>query len=531
MDTNEREWSLVPTRRRATAWPSYGRGFAGALPPIDLQPGVLYRYVMGVDPKPKPMPQADVEGLGDSLAALLRSGQNPQTVTEVLAALDAAKTLLTQKSYVISEAGQIKASQAVDLHRDARFAITRQDSGGVGLLISTDAQDPNGFFQIAAWDPKAELFNYYMRVPPTWVWAGNSYSALQDGSRGHGCFDSHVNGSVVMKELKSPWSNWQSMKATMQFGADDPIRKDPLFVNSIGAEDLELTVRSLVARWTKARCARTVVDGQVLNARWLLRQLLTTTTINLASTDVESSVALQDGSSVELRLPTGFWLNADALLSILQIPADFQLPTVSAAIYASAVRRYNFALQEGSFRQSGDTYFAFLVPEAALEDNEVVRQTVTTGVITDRFAACALMVDFPNPVFSPRRETLLKYVAPNPRLSASGDGISGLVAQGIGTAAAQLPSISPEAEFAANWSVGTNWKTVFAQRIQNYMAAVNLRASSADGFDEYVRLSESRRRQFRKMKLNEFNLTLPTTNIPTDAPTLAMTESATVISG
>jgi hypothetical protein len=64
---------------------------------------------------------------------------------------------------------------------------------------------------------------------PRWVWAGDSNLALAEPSRGQGCFDSHVNGSVVMKELKSPWNNWQSMKATIQLADQDPLRQDPLY--------------------------------------------------------------------------------------------------------------------------------------------------------------------------------------------------------------------------------------------------------------------------------------------------------------
>jgi hypothetical protein len=29
-------------------------------------------------------------------------------------------------------------------------------------------------------------------------------------------FDSHVNGSLVMKELKAPWTHWHSSRAKIQ---------------------------------------------------------------------------------------------------------------------------------------------------------------------------------------------------------------------------------------------------------------------------------------------------------------------------
>ena len=54
-----------------------------------------------------------------------------------------------------------------------------------------------------------------LRIEETWVWAGNSLSALETPSRANACFDSHVNGGLVMKELKIPWMNWESSTGTI----------------------------------------------------------------------------------------------------------------------------------------------------------------------------------------------------------------------------------------------------------------------------------------------------------------------------
>ena len=43
-----------------------------------------------------------------------------------------------------------------------------------------------------------------------------------------------------------------------------------------------------------------------------------------------------------------------------------------------------------------------------------------------------------------------------------------------------------------------------------------------------ARLAESRRREFRRRPLAEFSLTLPVTNIPTDAPALRLRADGTV---
>ena len=94
--------------------------------------------------------------------------------------------------------------------------------------------------------------------------------ALSPRSRGQGCFDSHVNGSVMMKELKRPWVHWQSMKATLRLAPDDPLRHDPLYASASGAEKLELIIRSAARRWTIARLKSTTVGAQFANLRWML---------------------------------------------------------------------------------------------------------------------------------------------------------------------------------------------------------------------------------------------------------------------
>jgi hypothetical protein len=526
-------WSYGAFRRRATAWP---RSVINEITAVEagfgqLAPSEVYRFVMGVDSEPTVMPRSQLDALADPMGRLLGQGKFPLTVHEVLAALDAAGTLPLQRSYLISEAGQIPPQAAGSLQRDLRFAITRARAANVDLLISTSATgDPETtFLQVMGWDDAGGRFNYYMRLGQTWVWSGDSYSALAPESRGQGCFDSHVNGSMVMKELKQPWLHWQSMNATIPLGPDDPLRRDPLYRSLSGAEDLELTVRAGVSRWTTARLKRAVTpDGRVSDLDRLLRQLCTTTTVNLASS-VTASSTVASNPAKPLTLPLGFWLNGDALLDDLGIPARFVPPSVPGQLYLDSLTRYDFALIEGEFRQPGDTFFAFVVPEAAFEDIEVVNQLVRRGVISAHFAASVLMVDFPNPVFSPARAALLAYVPVTATVNPAGGGVSQQIAEAIVQAADSLGADSPEAQFADNWRLAdTQWRDVFAQRIQNYMTAVTLRVATAQGFDDYVRLAESRRREFKSRRLNEFTLTLPTTNIPSDAPLLQMNQDGTI---
>ncbi|MFD8800061.1 hypothetical protein [Streptomyces atroolivaceus] len=494
-----------------------------------LEPGRLYRRVSGTDDHARPVSDEELAGLGDPMAVeFFRVGTFPTTVQELLSNLPATAAA-SRKVYLVSEAGQIPPGAIGE--RDMRFAITVAVGGSqVDLLISAQAGgDPKqGFLQVAAWDPGEKVFNFYARFESSWVWAGNSWHALEPDSRGKGCFDSHVNGSVVMKELRIPWINWQSERATIRLAEDDPLRHDPLFQQVTGAQRLELTVRSLITRWTAARLTAITANGVVNHPDRLLRHLFTSTTINLASTDRQSSNITAD--SPDLTLPTGFWLNQDVLFDDLRLSTQAAPPRAPATRYLAGLSRFGFHLEEkhSGFSQPGDTFFAFVVPEAAHEDNEVVRQAVRTGLISAKFAACVLMVDFPNPVCSPARSHLMQYVPTMPTKTVE---LCDKVAKAILDAvrAKDLPADSPEGRFAACWQEPDDaWRTVFGQRVDAYLRAVTQQIQTASGFDDYVRLAEFRRRQFRLMKLNEFELTLPVTNISSSAPPLAMREDATV---
>ncbi|GHF33210.1 hypothetical protein E5082_31920 [Streptomyces griseoluteus] len=538
-------------RRRATAWLQQGRtgedstsgpaieratthGVFAALGDAGTQAlhaGKVHRFVAGVDQRVRPLSAQELTALGDPMATLLfRQGKFPMTVQDLLSELPQSTTPGSQAVYLISEAGQIPPAAAPDLPRDMRFAIARAaTSRDVDLLVSTGANgDPaTTFLQVAAWDEAAGVFNYYMRIDPVWIWAGNSWSSLTTGSRGNGCFDSHINGSVVMKELKLPWINWQSQAATIQLAPDDTLRDNPLYKHVIGAQNLELTVRSLISRWTAARLAAVTQGGTLRHPEQLMRHLFTSTAVNLASTATQSStITPADG---DLALPTGFWLNSDALLDDLQLPVSASLPLAPATHYIASLTKFDFRLEEktNGFSQPGDTFFAFVVPEAACEDNDVVQQMVQQGIITAKFAACALMVDFTNPVFSPDRAQLMTYV---PTTATETAGLQDKIVQAIVEAAASLPPSSPESRFAADWALADSaWPNAFANRIDDYLGRVSKLISMSSGFDDYVRLAESRRREFKVMRLNEFELTLPTTNIPEHAPRLRMNDDGTVV--
>jgi len=506
--------------------------------------GSIVRFIVGLDPSPRPMSAAELEDLlNDPLATLLlRRGIFPRTLAEVLAGIDAFNTLPEglpeQQTFLVGEGSQIRwTPETATLNRQLRFAITRaaaQASGGqVDLLISaaTSGDPTQTFLQIMAWDAKNQAFNFYAReLRQTWVWAGNSRFALTLGSRGEGPFDSHVNGTMVMKELRQPWNNWHSMNASISpdvLAPNDPMRENPHFLQRTGAEQLERSVvRPGVQRWNAARVANAVgLDGTITNAAFFVRQLFTTTTVNLTSSTLESRSVRRDQT---LDLPLSFFINRDALFDVVGLLPAVSPPRASGAHYLDSLATFAFALSDGAFRQDGDTFFAFLVPEPAFEDTDLLDQLVRAGLLSRRFVACVSMVDFPNPIFSPRRAALQPYALNGPAVPAGwGEGIAARIVE----ASESTSAGSPEREFAANWALGADtWQATFEQRIVDYFTGVEQALTTAEGFQHYVRLAESRRREFRPLPLNEeVPLLLPKTNIPQDAPLLQMTDRGAVI--
>jgi len=535
---------LPPRAQRAFPVRYAAFGDLDALPP--LAPGPLYRYVIGLDAAPRPLEAPEVErDLRDPFAtAVLRRGQRPRTAREMLAAVDALdggpEALPVQRSYVVGDGSQIPWTPDTGaLDRRLRFAIVRgAHEADASILVSTgtDLDSEDAFLQVLSWDPANAVYNFYHRRRPAWLWAGSSLHALDAPTRGRGPFDSHVNGGLVMKELKPPWIHWHSMRATVDaaLGPGDALRAEPVFAGRSGAERFQIAVvEPGIRRWNRARLARSrAPDGRVTGLRQLARQVLETTTVNLISSEAESDL-VEDGDA--LALPLTFFVGSDALIDRLGLEPEIARPSVPGAFYRASLARFGFALTDGAgFRRPGDTFFAFLVPEPAFEDVDVLSLLLEAEVLSRRLATCLLMVDFPNPIYSGRRARLLAHVPDETRAGAGGAALDaaviGAVEAAAGADGSSTAPASPERELLALWgqSGAPGWEGAFARRIERYFAALAERLATEEGFLDVTRLAESRRRRFRRLPLAEFSLTVPVTSIDPDAPELEMGEDATV---
>jgi hypothetical protein len=502
-------------------------------------PSGVFCYRLGRDARPMAMSAEEIAAsLQDPFAKLLLSrGVLPLSLRGLLMALDAHNAapdgLPAQRSFLVADGGKIPWTLDTSaVRREFRFVITRGRTGApqpdLMTSASTNLDSEEIFLQLIAWDPVNEVFHFYQRLGKGWGWAGHSWDALADDTRGKGPFDSHANGAMVMKELRQPWIHWHSQAASIPAEAlapDDPLRSERLFVQKTGAERLEMeVVRPGIRRWNDARFKKLFQDGTLQRAHEFLRQILFTTTVNLASAPEERTQVL---AGRPIHLPISFFFNDEAFLNLLRLPVAFQRPAVDGGIYAHCLERYEVSISDGNFIFPGDTHFVFVVPEPAFEDHVVLQKLVRLQILSSKLAASLLMVDFTNPVFSNRRASLLAYLPDQIHVIG---GASDLAKRIIASISAQgAAADSPEAEFLENWNLSdAEWAGTFARRIEDYMSRVNRVVLTIDGFDPLFQLAESRRREFRKSHLAEFRLTTPLTNVPEDTPLLEMTPHGTV---
>jgi hypothetical protein len=508
----------------------------GGLP--ELEPQAIHRFVVGEDQAPRTLSADEAEAeLGDPFATLLLlQGNFPHSAIATLKAIDQATSaddpLRQQMSFVLGEGSQLDDPElATD---GLRFLVARGDGPqGPDLIVSAFAPEQEDGVELMSWDRARGGFNFYRTVGSNgaWVFAGNSRHAVLEGTEGKGPFESHASGNLLMKELKTPWINWDSPAAPIPptiFPEGDARVQHAWFAAKElqGAITCEAAVaRPSIQRWTEARFEAIVgADGAIERPARIIEQILTTPTANLVSSHIESDVV----ASKEVDLPVTFFVDAEGL-------AQFELPTppgftLQGALYAQSLQTFEVHLSDGrGFDQPRDTHFAFVVPERAAEDQAVLQAARESGLISDRLAASLLMTDFPNPIFSERRASLMSHV---PTEATIADGVSGFseeMANAILAAADASGEGSAEREFAERWAAGDAWREQFTPILNDYYAAVQAKLADQEAFNDYFRLAESRRKHFRKFPIGkEFKLLFSRSNVPEQDR--AMQSDGTVVS-
>ncbi len=489
----------------------------------------LVRFVVGSGEPPTPVSQEDIRQLGDPLAkGPFASGLFPRTAQGVLDMIDQTSPDTapsdSQASFIVGEGSQLPADHPRAGMRNFLVTRTREANAGPEIIVAAQTPEGEGLIEVMAWDDQAGGFNYYQTIPgEPWVLAGNSADALRPGSAGAGPFESHPSGNAIMKELRLPWVHWKSFRAPVPPPVPPGIAVHPWFEDAIGAETLEGQIQDSIRRWNRIRLDRAVTDGVVRDAPRLLQSLFATPTVNLISADVEWSRVMR-GEVESFAAPIAFFLNAHCLQGIcgltLPEPEDLQ---VQAVAYREALIEHEIALREDGeplVPVPSDTHFAFLVPEPAFEDTELLALAAPKAdepdqgtLLSRRLIACALMVDFSNPVLSEDRAALARHVTDD----IPADGFS----QRLGDAIVGSPKAdqdgTPEAQFAELWHAGEEgWRDLAQERINAYGQAIKTLLAGPDGANEVFRLAQSRREQVSDMPIHsevESLFATPPTNL------------------
>jgi hypothetical protein len=419
---------------------------------------------------------------------------------------------------------------------NTRLVFTWQASDQMppDILVSTvpEANDQTALLQLIAWSEKDQAFHFFERDRQriAWGWAGNSFDALSAPTRGQGPFDSHINGGLVMKELKLPWTHWSSQDNTVPlelYGPSSQFKTEPIFQEVTGAEQLQSLVEGGIRRWTAGRLKRDLNNGQLTRLPEYFRQLLWCTSVNLVS----CPDAYHDPSVSQFRLPSTFFFDADAfedLACAIDSQAEVvpsQRMTVDAGLYRNAVNKLGIHLTDDAdptHTVGGDTQFAFLVPERAFEDQAVLTALRNSEVISARLALCLLLVDFSNPVFSPQRAQLLAYAPQSAAAAAAGTDLDSQFVAAV--QAKPAPAGSPEAQFLQLWNT-PDILTWAAHQLDAYQSAVQAKLQTPQGVEEILQLAESRRHVVEGRMLFEFRPTLASDHAPSH---LAMAPDASI---
>ena len=504
------------------------------LDPVTLHAAPLMRFVMGEDAAPRMMSPEEVQALGDVFTRrLLLARVVPKTPRELIGAIRAlvGPAFDRQSMFLIAEGGQSRTQELND-----RLVFTWQVDSNTApdLMLSTvaDPDNPSALMQLIAWSEDGGEFHFFERQRESglWAWAGSSRHALETPTRGKGPFDSHINGSLVMKELKAPWAHWHSQDSSIgrdRFPVDSQFNTDPLFESLSGAEALEAIVRQGIRRWTKRRISARIRNGVIQSLPQLMRQLLWSTSINLVSAPEVFSASHVKAFS----LPVSFFYDQEGLDHAARKlnPAAQIIPKsrlrIEAALYRSAIAAGDFRVSDGATAVEGDTHFAFLVPERAAEDHEVLREMISAQILSPKMALALLMIDFCNPVFSPARARLLRYCPETAVVGAQGSDLE----REFVAAIQQSREVAEEPERRFLELMGSpNLADRCRTELAAFHAAIEARLNDPQGVADILILAGSRRRVCRsdKRQLFEFEATLTQAAMPINH--LEMTPLATL---
>lgn len=490
--------------------------------------------IVGINKIPTVMSREEVLSLGDHFTQnIILQGKFPLDLRQLLdeiSTLGGDKALPLRQLFLVAEGGQHQ-NVTSDFPLNARLVYSWRKSSShfAEILLSTvpHLDEKDALMQLIAWSPKDGSFHFFERLGDFWTWAGSGHHAFNENARGLGPFDSHINGGLVMKELKFPWAHWHSMANTIPVSllADTDFGKHPALAELGRAEDLESIVMAANRAWVRSRFEQAKTAGEIQHPRVLMRQVLTATSVNLVSSATEYSPTL----SGSITLPRSFFLDTDSISKLarragIENPIPSSPLEIDAPHYVEALKELDVGIQASSNgpRILGDTHFCFLVPERAFEDHIVVIRLEKEKLLSAKFLLCLHMVDFSNPVESRFRSSLLRHV-PETSTPFREKSLEEPLLDNIRREAAN--GSGAENEFLTYWN-SENIEEKLSSVISNYLIKLQVKLSSSEGVLEVTKLAEARRNNFRKRKLHEFEATIAKST--QEVPNLVMDANANI---
>lgn len=343
------------------------------------------------------------------------------------------------------------------------------------------------------------VFNYYAREEGKWKFFGSSadyiaegYTCNADGAclpkaaAKQRCAGCHVGGGLVMKELRSPWVNWEPDFETP--GITEILEKhaDKFGTRGDGV-DLEGTVAGTnQTDWIPARIKAAKAQG----LKEVLRPLFCTMDVNIDSGFI----------------PSNFF--TDGLFR------TFSSIDVSGEDYQAAIAKRGQKIIDGRTRQqirnaAGqpvlDTVAGFSVPVRSAQDDNYVFALIQARIVDIDFVKDVLSIDMGRPTFSPTRCGLLD-LAPNvPAAQMTSANVKkafvGALASATSPAAKELlASLKNEADAGSHDLAAKKFMEACDKRFE---------ADKAGMLDDVLTYASHLRLAARRTNIMEFAETLP----------------------
>jgi hypothetical protein len=421
----------------------------------------------------------EINQLGDPIArlVLLQGGGFgcPDTfsgIQEKLRTTDAAKCVgKGVTSRFVSDRAQLLKN--IDPAPKYRGVVTRECGARTDhelfiSLFGVSAKTPSvpADVELIGEDKTRGVFNYYTREGGQWTFHTSSEEIVKNGytctsgacvpnnSAQARCGSCHVGGGLVMKELHSPWVNWEGDTTTP--GLDVLFKTFPTVLGDRNnGVDLETKVTAGNRDdWTPHRIAIL----KKLGTQEVLRPLFCTLDMNLQSAG---------SNGVPDQIDSNFFVDP--------LWRDFSSVPIDQKAYGAKIGSHGQKVIDSvsGATLGTDTFFGFTYPIPGQQTLDYVQELLREGIVDDDFVKDVLAIDFTRPVYSTARCDLLQFA---PQLSendlsdktksagAIRDGFIANLQGASGKGADLLKNLSTQGDAAAHFAAVDGFLQACANR-------------------------------------------------------------------